>query len=231
VTNLTLPFPKLLWARIAGGALLVICLSGLLGNNLAVGDVAGTARNILAHDREFRIGIWGELLMLNADIVLAVAFFALLKPVNPPLALLGTLWRFANAVLLGSGVVASLVALDILGASPQGTKLGETQLWTSAHQFLDIHGTAMEVGLIFFGLGACVHACLLWRARYIPRALSGAYVAVALLIAVSFSSAIVFPVLDAVIDPWSIIPDFIVELAVALWLLIRGVDPSGPLEA
>jgi hypothetical protein len=82
VTNLTLPFPKLLWARIAGGALLVICLSGLLGNNLAVGDVAGTARNILVHDREFRIGIWGELLMLNADIVLAVAFFALLKPVK-----------------------------------------------------------------------------------------------------------------------------------------------------
>jgi len=165
VTNLTLPISQLRWARIAGGALLVICLSSLLSNNL-VGNAATTARNILAHDREFRIGIWGELLMLNGDIILAVAFFALLKPVSLPLALLGTLWRFANAVLLEGGVVASLVALDIFGASSQGTTLGETQLWTSAHQFLDIHGTAMEVGLIFFGLGACVHACLLWRARY-----------------------------------------------------------------
>ena len=217
------------WARIAGCALLMICLSALLSNNLTVaGNASATANNILAHDRQFRIGIWGELIMLNGDVVLGAALYALLKPVNAPLALLGTLWRFANALLLGIGVVVSLVALDILEASRHGPALSADQIQITARQLLDIHGTAMEVGLIFFGLGAFVHALLLWKSSYIPRPLSGAYLVVALLIFVSFSSVIVFPALDAIIDPWAIAPDFIVELAVAFWLVVMGAKIGPP---
>src|SRR5882757_227212 len=100
-------------AKIAGAALLLICASGLLSNNLIVsGDATATANNIIAHERWFRLGIFGELLMLNGDIVLAVALYLLLKPVNAGLALLGTIWRLANAMLLAVGVAVSLVALD-----------------------------------------------------------------------------------------------------------------------
>jgi len=35
---------------------------------------------------------------------------------------------------------------------------------------------------------------------------------------------IIFPTLDAIIDPWFVVPDFIVELVVALWLTIKGVN-------
>ena len=213
------------YARVAGVALLVICLSGVLSNDLVVpGDAAATARNILGHERWFRIGLAGELLMVNADVVVAVALYALLKPVNAPLAMLGMLWRFANVLLQGVGIVVSLVALDCLGDAHYRIAFTASQLQATARQLLDIHGTAMGVGLVFFGLGAAVHAYLLWTSRYVPRVLSGAYIVVTALILLSCSAVIIFPNLETVIDPWLIAPDFFVEFAVALWLTIKGAN-------
>jgi Domain of unknown function (DUF4386) len=211
------------YARVGGLALLVICLSGLLGNDLIVsGDAATTARNILGHERRFRVGIAGELLMLNGDILLAVALYVMLKPINAPLALLGSLWRLINATLLAVGVVASLLVLDALRDPHYLSVFTLVQMQATAWQSIDLHGTAMEVGLIFFGLGASIHAGLLWSARLIPRLLSGAYVVVTSIIALFCTAVIVFPDLEAVINPWLIAPDFIVELIVGLWLTVKG---------
>jgi hypothetical protein len=59
-------------ARTAGIALLIICASSLLSNDLIVaGDVLKPASNLRVHERWFRVGIAGEFTMLNADIVLA----------------------------------------------------------------------------------------------------------------------------------------------------------------
>jgi hypothetical protein len=213
------------YARIAGLALLLICLSAFLSNTLIVaGDAVATAHNIVAHERWFRVGIAGEVLMANCDIMLAVALYVVLEPVNAPLALLGMLWRFANAILLCVGVVVSLVAVDMLDDVHYLTAFRSGQMAAIARELFDIHGTAMAVGLVLFALGAATHACLFWTARYIPRPLSGAYVIVTVVIALSCSAVIVWPSLDTIIDPWLIAPDFVVELAVALWLLFKGID-------
>ena len=211
------------YARVAGGALVVICSVGVLSNDLVVaGDAAATAHNILAHERQFRIGLLGELIMLNCDVLLAAALYALLKPVRAPLALVGALWRLGNAILLAVGVVVSLVAVDLLGDAHYLDVFRVGQVQAAARELLDVHGTAAEAGLILFGLGATTHAYLLWKARYIPRVLSGLYVVVASEVVASCLLIIVFPALDARIDPWFILPDFVVEMAVGLWLLVRG---------
>lgn len=94
----------------AGFALLAIIVFGLLGN--ALQNAGGS------------ISLVCDFAMLNNDILLAVALYRLLEPVNAPLALLGLLWRFANALILGVGVVAALTALKLqntggsIGADP-----------------------------------------------------------------------------------------------------------------
>jgi len=99
----------------------VLMASGLtgmfvFGGHLVVsGDAATTARNILEHERGFRAGLACEIVMLSGDVVLALALFALLKPVNFTLALLGSFWRVADAIVLAVGVAARLVGLDLLG--------------------------------------------------------------------------------------------------------------------
>ena len=166
--------------------------------------------------------------MLNSDILLATALYALLKPVNANLALLGTFWRLGNAFMIAVGVVVSLVALDLLRDTHYLTAFRIEQMQAEARQFLDIHGTAAEIGLILFGLGAAIHAYLLYKSRYIPRILSGLYFIMAGEIVVSCFLILIFPALDAVIDPWFILPDFVVEFAAGLWLLIRGAKITSP---
>ena len=217
------------WAKIAGASLVLICSIGILSNNLVVtGNAAATAHNIMTHELQFRIGTVGELIMLNGDILLAGALYALLKPIDANLALLGAFWRLGNAFILAVGIVVTLVALDLLSDAHYLTAFRTDQLQAEARQFLDIHGTAAEIGLIFFGLGAATHAYLLWKSRYIPRLLSGLYLIMASEVVVSCFLILIVPAVDAVIDPWFILPDFVVELAVGLWLLIRGAKITFP---
>jgi Domain of unknown function (DUF4386) len=94
-------------ARVAGCALLLILISGVVGtfigrDHIVVsGDAVATARNIVAHELQFRVTAF-EIVMFNCDVVLAVALYVLLKPINPALALLGAFWRLGNAIVLGS---------------------------------------------------------------------------------------------------------------------------------
>ena len=186
------------WARIAGAALVLICGVGILSNNLVVaGNAAATAHNIMTHETQFRVGVAGELIMLNSDVLLATALYALLKPVNANLALLGTFWRLGNAFMIAVGVVVSLVALDLLRDTHYLKAFRIEQMQAEARQFLDIHGTAAEIGLILFGLGAAIHAYLLYKSRYIPRILSGLYFIMAGEIVVCCFLILIFPALDA----------------------------------
>ncbi len=216
-----------IYGRVAGAALVLICLIGVLSNNLVVaGDAPATARNILGHELQYRVGVAGELIMLNSDVLLAVALYALLRPVSAPLALLGAFWRLCNAIVLAVGVTVSLVAVDMLKDAHYLTAFGVDQMQDVARAFLDVHGNAAAVGLVCFGLGAGVHSYLLWKSRCIPRVLSGLYFLVAAEVAMCSIAIIVSPALDALIDPWFILPDFVIELAVGLWLLIKGVNVS-----
>ena len=61
--------------------------------------------------------------------------------------------------------------------------------------WLDVHGTAESIGMIFFGLGAGIDSYLLYRSKYTPRLLSGAYLLVTTLIFVSCTGMLLIPAL------------------------------------
>ncbi|HEX4007039.1 MAG TPA: DUF4386 domain-containing protein [Acidobacteriaceae bacterium] len=213
------------WARTAGFALLAIIVFGLTGMLIqSFGGPGSEIQNILAHERRFRIGLAFGFLMLNNDVLLAVALYALLKPVNAPLALLGTLWRFANAVVLGVGIVGAFTALNLLSAPHSSGAFTVAQAQALAGQFQQMNVTASPIGLLFWSMGAAIHSYLLWKSEYIPKLLSISYLAIALVILVGCSAMLIFPAVEAVIDPWFVLPDLPIELAVALWLMIRGAN-------
>src|ERR1700694_914724 len=87
-------------ARAAGFAYLVTFATVVYVNfgihdRLIVGNnAAETAKNILAQEQLFRIGIAGDLIYCAGVIVLITALYVILKPVNWGLALLAALWRF-----------------------------------------------------------------------------------------------------------------------------------------
>ena len=216
--------------RIAGFTLLLLIASGLTGNFIGpdslagASDVAAAARNLLAHEQAFRVSLVCETIMFNCDVVLALALYALLKPVNASLALLGSFWRVANAIVLGVAVTASFAALRCLGASHDLAAFRPDQLYSLAALLFRVHDTASTIGLIFFCFGAAVHSYLLFRSAYIPKVLSGLYMFAAVQLLLSSFAFLIFPHLATLLGFSAFIPDLMAELSTALWLAFKGVN-------
>jgi hypothetical protein len=89
-------------AKVAGFAYLftlaaVVFSQFRIHDRLMVGNAAETARNIMAHERLFRIGIACDLTYCAGVVILLTALYVILKPVNPGFALLAAFWRLAYA--------------------------------------------------------------------------------------------------------------------------------------
>jgi hypothetical protein len=86
-------------ARVAGFAYLITFATvvyvnfGIHDRLIVENNDAETARNILAHERLFRVGIAGDLVYCAGIVVLLTAVYVILKPVNRGLALLAAFWR------------------------------------------------------------------------------------------------------------------------------------------
>src|SRR5712691_5934941 len=78
---------------------------------IAFDNAAQTARNIMAHERLFRLGTASNLTVFAVDVVLITALYAVLKPVNRNLALLAAFWGLIETAIF---VVTLLNDLEVL---------------------------------------------------------------------------------------------------------------------
>jgi hypothetical protein len=113
------------YARLAGAAYLLqnvlfFASSIIMSRMTVVGDFAATARNIAASKSLYRLGVSIGLLASAATIVLAWAFYVLLKRVDRNLALFGLLFRTTEAVFYGILFLFYFVALDICQGAANG---------------------------------------------------------------------------------------------------------------
>lgn len=97
--------------RVAGLAYMLIIIIGVLKVNflesgiIMQGDGAATANNIIANELLFRIGIVSEIVMFVLVVVLSLALYVILKPVNRNLALAALFLRF------GEGIIGAVVTV------------------------------------------------------------------------------------------------------------------------
>src|SRR5438876_8182437 len=92
-------------ARVAGFSYL-IGLAAVIAANFGIherlivaGNAAQTARNIMAHERLFRIGIGLDLIYCAALLVLIASLYVILEPINRRLALLAASWALVYALM------------------------------------------------------------------------------------------------------------------------------------
>ena len=164
-------------AKVAGLAYLttfapVVCVNFGIHARLIVENNAETARNILAHETLFRIGMAGDLLYCAGVVVLLTALYVILKPLNPGLALLAAFWRL---IWVFMWLVMTLNLFDALrllssAASLQAFEPERLQAW--AKFYLSTSFDYFFVGLLFGALASTVCGCLWFKSRYIPRALA-----------------------------------------------------------
>jgi hypothetical protein len=229
--------PPLFYARVAGFIYLFAMALGIfsqvfiLGRVVVPGDAAATASNIMASEGEFRLGIAVDVVTFVSDVVIAWAFYELLKPIDKSLALLGAFLRIADGSILAVTTFSGLITLRLLSGVDYLQAFDASQLQSLARLFVSARGLGFDVGFVFLGLGSTVFAYLLFKSRYIPRALAGWGIFSSLVLAIGSLAMILFPGFAANASMIYMLPMFFYEVPLGLWFLIKGVRVPTPKAA
>jgi hypothetical protein len=225
-------------ARIAGCAFLfskvivVVANFGISFRLSVPGSAVETAQNIMANETLFRINIACNLIYVVTIVVLLSALYQILKPVNRNLALVATFCWMMFALMWSVAALNMLGALRLLGHAAYLPVFEVDQLQTLARLHLSSGYDAYYVGLPFWGLASTLGSYLLFTSRYIPRALAGFGVIASVWCVFCAFAFIVFPRFDATVDAWAFdMPIFLFEMALGLWLLFKGLSPTGLAES
>jgi len=192
-------------------------------SKLMTGSAAETARNIIAHERLFRVGIACDLITFATDVVLIAALYVVLKPVNRSFALLAAFWRLIETVVMVVAILSEFDVLRLLSGADYLRVFEADRLQSLAKLHMGAHGSGYLVGLFFFGLGSSIFAYLWFKSRYIPRPLAAWGVFAALLIVAWTLASVIFPNLPNKLELVSLIPIAIFEPVMGFWLLIKGL--------
>jgi len=217
-------------AGIAGILAFVLVVFGnyaLLNPLLVPRNAVDTARNILAHQTQFRFALACFITYDVGGIVLLTALYVIFAPVNRGLALAGALFRLVFVMLWLVAPLNSLGALRLLGDSSYLQVLEPERLQALARAQIAASFDDYYVGLPFFGLAATVCAWLWLKSNYIPRGLSIFGVIGSAWCVFCAFAYLIFPNFNKVInDYWFDSPMALFELTVSFWLLFKGLKPS-----
>jgi hypothetical protein len=214
-------------ARFAGIAYLVIIVLGAFGElyvrgSLVVsGNPHATAANITSSLSLWRAGLVGDLLMHVLDVPLIVFFYWLLRPVDPMLALTATAFNIVQTSVLVANKLTLLVAIVLPSSATVGAAADQAALWVALA--VSIHGYGFGIGLIFFGFACVIRGVLILRSDLLPRFLGTLLVAAGVAYLVNSIALLSHPKLAAFLFPWILVPPLIGELALALWLIAKGI--------
>src|SRR6266566_1508497 len=189
-------------------------------------NAVDTARNILAHETQFRLAIVCFITYGVGAIVLLSALYVIFAPVNRGLALAGALFRLVFALLWLIAPLNSLAALRLLGDAPYLKIFEPDRLQVLAR--VQIAGSFDDyyVGLPFFGLAATVCAWLWLKSKYIPRGLAIFGVISSAWCVLCAFIFLIFPHFNKVVNDYIFdSPMALFELAVSFWLLFKGLRP------
>jgi Domain of unknown function (DUF4386) len=189
------------------------------------GNAAATADNIAAHELLFRLGIAADLICAVILIFLVLAFYRLFRGVDQNLAVQVAIFGgVMPAVIYFVGVVADAGALMMVRGTDFLSAFDKPQRDALAMLFLRLRDQQNTAAEILWGLWLIPLAILVYRSRFLPRFL-GVWLVVNGLgyIAVSFTG-IFLPQYQMDVFRYSQ-PALAGELALMLWLVIKGAKP------
>ena len=220
------------WSCLLTMAIVVFGNYGLLNPLIIPGNAAETARNIVAHETQFRITVICFLAYSAGVVVLLSALYVILKPVNRGLAMVGALFPLVFAFLWLLTTLNLLSALRLLGSASYLQVFEADRLQVLARLYLSANFDDYYVGLPFFGLAATVCAYLWLKSNYIPKGLAAFGVISSAWCVICAFVFLIFPHFNKIVnDYWFDSPMAIFELVLSFWLLFKGLRSPGTAES
>ena len=189
------------------------------------GNASATAEKIVAHEMLFRLGMVSDLLCGVILIFLTLALYRLLRGVDHNLAVL--------MVILGGVMPATIDFLNVLNDAAalvlvRGadflTVFDKPQKDALAMLFLRLHHQEIVAAEILWGSWLFPLAILIYRSRFLPRFL-GVWLIINgfAYLAISFTG-LLLPQYENTVSNVAF-PALLGEMALMLWLVMRGARP------
>jgi hypothetical protein len=197
----------------------VVIISRITGT----GTFLASAHSVAASETLYRIGILLGLIGDLSTILLAIALYAILKPVDGILAMAALLFRLAESAIGGVVVVLGFAELQIYVDANGASALSANQLGVLADLLSRTSAAGTDVSVVCFSIGSAIFFYLFVRSGYIPRALAVWGLLGSLLWTIAFSGSLLAPQSSDLLRGIGALPIGIAEPVVGLWLLLRGI--------
>ncbi|MGH7936351.1 MAG: DUF4386 domain-containing protein [Chthoniobacterales bacterium] len=225
--------PTIKAARIAGAVYLSMVLTApftllyVPGKLIVRGNAAATAHNILAHETMFRLSIIGDLFTAVIFICLGIALYRLLSGVSKTWAMMMLAFVCVSAAVGFLDTLNNVAALILFRGGDFIAVFDKAQLNALGYLFIRLHGEGIFMNELFWGLWLFPFGLLVLRSGFLPRFIGvwlmiNCFGYVALCVIALFA-----PDYYAAAFRWEQ-PVLFGELAIMLWLLIKGakIPPS-----
>jgi hypothetical protein len=212
-------------ARYAGLLYLILAICGgfaefFVRQRLTVpGDAAATAANVMASEWVFRLGFVAELTGQVVFILLVLALYQILKPVNRNQAVLMVIFVIIAVTITCLNMLNQYAFLLVVGGEYL-TVFDGAQLEALALLFLDLHKVGYLIAQVFFGLWLLPLGVLIYKSGFFPRILGVLLVVACVGYVADVLIFALLPQVDLVVSEFT----FVGELLLLLWLLVRGVN-------
>jgi len=220
-------------ARTAGVLYLITIIAGgfaeaFVRQGLTVyGDAAATAQNILASEQIYRLGFVADLVcLICGGPLLTVILYILFKPVNKSISLLGLIIGSVAGAVMAANLIHQFAPLLLLHNTSYQKTFSIEQLQTLSLFFLNLQSQGYNISLFLFAFYFPIIGYLIYRSNFLPKILGIIYTFAGVGYLINSLAWFLFPHLASVLFPYVLLPAFVGEASMCVWLIVKGVKSS-----
>lgn len=219
-------------AKAAGFLYLIMIIAGgfaeafVRGALTVHGDAATTAQNILASEQMYRFGFVADLVCLICGTFLSFIFYILFKPVNKQLSLIALIFSITAGAVMAVNLLNQQAPLLLLHSSSYLKAFTIEQLQTQSLFYLNLQSQGYNISLFLFAFYFPIIGYLVYKSNFLPRILGVIYTLAGVGYLINSLAWFLLPHLAAYLFPWVLIPAFIGEVSMSVWLIAKGVNPQ-----
>ena len=216
-------------ARAAGLLYIIVIITGgfaeaFVREGLTVyGNAAATAHNIIVSEQMYRFGFVADLICIISSIFLSLIFYILFKPVNKSLSLLALIFGSVASAVMAVNLLNQLAPLLLLHQTGYLKAFTIEQLQTFSLFFLNLQEQGYGISLLLFAFYFPVIGFLVYKSDFLPRTLGVLYAIAGLGYLMNSLAMFLFPYLHPYLFPYVLLPAFVGEVSMSLWLIVKGV--------
>ena len=218
-------------ARVAGLWYLVLGITSgfswmYITRIFVAGNAALTVNNILASESQYLIVIISNIIGQISFVFLVLALYRLLKHVNEIQARLMLTLVVVSVPIMFINILFQTGALAVLRRDEYLQVFSAEQLSSLTMMFLNLNLVGVHLAEIFWGLWLFPLSYLVYKSKYFPKILAVLLIISGASYLIGSLTSLIIPEVYVAIEKFLSFPEATGELAMIIWLLIKGITIS-----